>query len=235
LTVVGGAPTDLRAMVAKPTPAGTRAVLCHHCNRQIDVSVGAMTVNCRHCNRRVVLEDLKIKAYHAAVRVETAGKIEVLRKAHVVAEIRGNVLDVLGKVKGKMTCVGPIHLGKKAETEGDISCRSMVVEAGATLEGFVRIDPAFTPQADAGTSEDDGLLREDAAELTRTGEIQPRPAPRIDDDGEDDEVESLLRPELRKKTARKKAARKKAKKKARKKTPGKSPASGATDAAEPAE
>jgi len=198
-------------MVAKPTPAETREVLCHHCNRPIDVSVGAMTVNCRHCHRRVVLEDLKIKAYHAAVRVETAGRIEVQRKAHVVAELRGDSIDVLGKIKGNVTCVGPIHLGKKAETIGDISCRSMVVEAGATLEGFVRIDPRFTPESDAAGSADDGLLREDAAELTRTGEIQPRPA--FGDADSDDEPESLLRPETRKKTARKKAARKKAKKK----------------------
>jgi len=183
-----------------------------------------MTVNCRHCNRRVVLEDLKIKAYHAAVRVETAGRIEVLRKAHVVAEIRGNAVEVLGKVKGKMTCVGTIHLGKKAETEGDISCRSMVVEAGATLEGFVRIDPEFTPLPPQGAGEDDGLLRDDAAELTRTGEIQPRPSAGRDAvSGE--EGESLLRPELRKKTARKKAARKKARKKAAPEEP-----TGGTDA-----
>ena len=28
-------------MVAKPTPAESREVLCHHCNRPIDVAVGA--------------------------------------------------------------------------------------------------------------------------------------------------------------------------------------------------
>ncbi|MHC4954685.1 MAG: bactofilin family protein [Planctomycetota bacterium] len=125
------------------------------------MSVGAMTVNCRHCNRRVVLEDLKIKAYHAVVKLETAGKVEVLRKAHVVAEIRVNELVVRGKIKGNVTCVGPVVLGKKAETEGDISCRSMKVEAGATLEGYVRIDPDFTPDPPKvpEQEEDDGLLR----------------------------------------------------------------------------
>jgi len=165
-----------------------------------------MTVNCRHCHRRVVLEDLQIKAYHAVVKLETAGRIEVQRKAHLIAEVRGNELDVLGKIKGNVTCIGAVHLGKKAETIGDISCRSMRVEAGATLNGFVRIDPNFSPQPAAGNP-DDGLLRDDAAELTRTGEAQPLPVDR--QGGSTDELETLLRPEVRKKTARKKKARKK--------------------------
>jgi len=171
-------------------------------------------MNCRHCHRRVLLEDVKIKAYHAAVKLETAGKIEVARKAQLIADIRGNQLDVLGKVKGNVTCVGPVHLGKKAETIGNISCRSMVVEAGATLDGYLRIDPTFTPEPDAASASQDEGLREDAAELTRTGELQPIPAAR--DAVPADEPESLLRPETRKKTARKKkkkTARNKAAKK----------------------
>jgi len=174
-------------------------------------------MNCRHCHRRVLLEDVKIKAYHAAVKLETAGKIEVARKAHLVAEIRGNQLNVLGKVKGNVTCVGPVHLGKKAETIGDISCRSMVVEAGATLNGYLRIDPAFTPEPDADRSSDDDFLREDAAALTRTGEVQPVPDAR--DAVPADEPDSLLRPETLKKTARKKKKKKTARKKAAKKSP----------------
>ena len=148
-------------MVAKSPPAESREVLCHHCNRPIDVAIGAMTVNCRHCHRRVVLEDLKIKAYHAVVRLETAGKVEVLAKAQVVAEVRVNEFIVKGKVKGNVTCLGPVRLGKKAEVLGDICCRSLKVELGAVIEGFVEVDPSYqpAPPADPEDDVDDGLLR----------------------------------------------------------------------------
>ena len=148
-------------MVAKPTPPAVHEVLCHHCNRPIEVPVGAMTATCRHCNRRVMLEDLKIKAYHAAVKLETAGKVEIAKKAHLVAEVRVNELNVQGKVKGNVTCIGRVKIGKKADVDGDISCRSLVIESGATLDGHIVIDPSFTPAPPQKPEEeeDDGLLR----------------------------------------------------------------------------
>jgi len=148
-------------MVAKPPPAESREVLCHHCNRAIDVPKGAMTSTCRHCHRRVMLEDLKIKAYHAVVRLETAGKLEVLARAQVVAEVRVNELVIKGKVKGNITCLGPVRIHKKAEVLGDIHCRSLEVEAGAVLDGFILVDPHYQPLPPAEPDEDrdDGLLR----------------------------------------------------------------------------
>ena len=108
-----------------------------------------------------MLEDLKIKAYHAAVKLETAGKVEILKKASVVAEVRVNELNVQGKVKGNVTCVGPMKVGKKADIDGDISCRSLIVESGATFDGHITIDPKFTPKPPPKPEEeeDDGLLR----------------------------------------------------------------------------
>ena len=148
-------------MVAQPKPLPVREVLCHHCNRPIEVPVGAMSANCRHCNRRVILEDLKIKAYHAVIKLETAGKVEILKKAQVVAELRVNELNVQGKVKGNVTCVGTVKVGKKADVDGNISCRSLIIESGATLDGHILIDPSFTPAAPVKPEDedDDGLLR----------------------------------------------------------------------------
>lgn len=172
-------------MVAKPPPAESREVLCHHCNRAIDVPVGAMTSNCRHCNRRVMLEDLKIKAYHAVVRLETAGKLEVLTRAHVVAEVRVNELTIKGKVKGNITCLGPVRIHKKAEVLGDIHCRDLKVEAGAVMDGFVVVDPNYqpAPPTDPDDEVDDGLLRRPT----------DSPQPPVDPDAED----SLLKPKTR--------------------------------------
>jgi DNA-directed RNA polymerase subunit RPC12/RpoP len=148
-------------MVAKPAPPASREVLCHHCNRPIEVAIGAMTVNCRHCNRRVVLEDVKIKAYHAVLRLETAGKLEIQRKGNVVADVRVNELVIDGKVKGNITCIGPVKIGKKAEVLGNVSCRSLDIGLGAVIEGHVHIDPNYAPSAPVAEEEeeDDGLLR----------------------------------------------------------------------------
>ena len=62
-------------MVANHARPETREVRCTHCERRIEIPVQAMSVNCRHCHRRVVIEDVVIKAYHAVVRLATAGKV----------------------------------------------------------------------------------------------------------------------------------------------------------------
>ncbi|MHC4939488.1 MAG: polymer-forming cytoskeletal protein [Planctomycetota bacterium] len=155
-----------------------------------------MTTNCRHCNRRVMLEDLKIKAYHAVVRLETAGKLEIQTKAHVVAEVRVNELTCKGKVRGNITCLGPVRLHKKAEVIGDISCRSLKIEGGAVIDGFVTVDPEYQPQPPREINEevDDGLLR-------RPAEDDPEPPAPSDED-------TLLKPKTRKAAAKKKAEKK---------------------------
>ena len=94
---------------------------------------------------RACIEDLKIKAYHAVVRLATAGQVEVARKGTVVAQVRVNELIVEGTVKGNVTALGRVVIGKKASIEGDIACRSLAVQPGARVSGFVRVDPEFTP------------------------------------------------------------------------------------------
>jgi cytoskeletal protein CcmA (bactofilin family) len=112
-----------------------------------------MSVNCRHCHRRVIIENLTIKAYHAVVRLATAGALEVTRKGAVVGHVRVTDLLVEGSVKGNVTALGRVAIGKKGSIEGDVHCRSLLVEQGARLKGFVRVDPQFTP-APSTTPED---------------------------------------------------------------------------------
>ncbi|MHC4930932.1 MAG: bactofilin family protein [Planctomycetota bacterium] len=104
-----------------------------------------MSVNCRHCHRRVIIEDLKIKAYHAVVRLATAGKVEVAKNAQVVAEVRVNELVVNGTVKGDVTAMERVQVGKKGRIYGDVACRSLSVQVGACLEGHFRVDPDASP------------------------------------------------------------------------------------------
>ncbi len=124
----------------------TREVLCTHCDRSIDIPATAMSVNCRHCHRRVIIEDIRIKSYHAVMRLATAGLVEVTKRAQIVAQVRVNDLVVEGGVKGDVTAVGSISIGKKGWIQGDVNCRTLIVQPGAGLNGFYRVDPTFTPE-----------------------------------------------------------------------------------------
>ena len=126
------------------TPA-TRAVVCTHCERTIEIPATAMSVSCRHCHRRVIIEDLEIKTYHAVVRIATAGKVEVQKKGTLVADVRVNQLAVEGNLKGNVVALDRVAVGKKGSLEGNVSCRSLFVEAGAKLDGFFHVDPQFAP------------------------------------------------------------------------------------------
>lgn len=133
-------------MVAKSPQPATREVVCTHCDHAIDIPATAMSVNCRYCHKRVIIEDVKIKAYHAVKRLATAGTVEVAKKAQVVAEVRVNDLIVEGSVKGNVTALGLIRIGKKGAILGDVSCRRLAVQAGGSLVGHVTVDPGFAPE-----------------------------------------------------------------------------------------
>ena len=133
-------------MVAEPSRPETREVYCTHCDRPIDIPTQAMSVNCRHCHRRVIVEDLKIKAYHAVRRLATAGRVEVAKNVQVIAEVRVNQLVVKGTVKGNITALGGVSIDKKGTILGDVCCRWLTVQPGAVLSGFFRVEPDFVPE-----------------------------------------------------------------------------------------
>ncbi len=130
-------------MVANAQVPETRQVVCTHCDRPIEIPASAMSVSCRHCHRRVIIEDIVIKAYHAVVRLATAGRVEVAGRAHLIAEIRVNELVVEGAVKGNVVALDRVAIGRKGTLLGNVSSKSLAVEPGATLVGRVRVSPEF--------------------------------------------------------------------------------------------
>ena len=135
-------------MVANQARPETREVRCTHCDRRIEIPVQAMSVNCRHCHRRVIIEDMTIKAYHAVVKLATAGKVEVAKNATVVAKVRVHELDVKGNVKGDVVAMDGVSVGKKGVIEGDVSCRRLKVQPGAQLSGNYVVRPDFVPETE---------------------------------------------------------------------------------------
>ena len=133
-------------MVADRSSPETREILCTHCEGKLEVSAHAMSVNCHHCNRRVIIEDLKIKAYHAVVKLATAGRVEIAKRAQVVAKVRVHDLIVKGEIKGDVVAVDRIEVSKQGAILGNVSCKRLEVAPGARLSGFFRVEPEFEPE-----------------------------------------------------------------------------------------
>jgi cytoskeletal protein CcmA (bactofilin family) len=79
------------------------------------------------------------------VRLATAGKLEVAKNAHVVAEVRVNELVVDGVVKGPVTATDRVSVSKKGQIIGDVVCRRLSVEPGAKLDGRFAVGPDLLP------------------------------------------------------------------------------------------
>ena len=146
-------------MIAEqPSRIETREVVCTHCDRRIDIPATAMSVSCRHCHRRVIIEDLKIKSYHAVMRIATAGLVEVTKKGKLVASVRVNELNVEGSITGNVTVLGTVRVGKKGAIDGDVSCRSLTVQPGAKLSGYYVVAPDYAPEAPKESDEEAEIL-----------------------------------------------------------------------------
>lgn len=123
---------------------GPRSVLCPNCGGGLEVAAAAQSVSCRHCNTSVKVADQKITQYAAMVTLETCGSIVVEKKGALVVQKRciGSSLVVRGSLKGPAIVHGAATIEAGAQMIGDLSTRTLTIEEGATLKGFLRIAPA---------------------------------------------------------------------------------------------
>jgi predicted acyltransferase (DUF342 family) len=119
-----------------------KRVCCTRCQGALDVAARAMSASCPHCNRRLVLEDLRVEEYYAVREIATCGDVVVEKRGHVVASIQAGNLIVSGRVQGDVRAVGRVSIARTASVTGDIQAPRLLVQNGATLDGFLRIgDP----------------------------------------------------------------------------------------------
>jgi len=106
-----------------------------------------MSVFCDYCKQRVIVEDLKVKKYHAVRVFATAGDIDVARAAHVAATtILAQNVTIGGTVRGQITAWDKVVLTRSAWVTGDVTAPRLVVKDGARLAGFYRIGPTDEPE-----------------------------------------------------------------------------------------
>ncbi len=123
-----------------PRTENEKTVACTQCGGHVRVARRAMSIFCPHCRQRLILEDFKIKTYHASRLFATCGDIVVEKNGFVSAPIRVANLTVRGRVQGKVEARGVVKISGTGQVRGDIEAAGLVVDGGATLDGFFRIN-----------------------------------------------------------------------------------------------
>jgi hypothetical protein len=115
-------------------------IVCLHCEKPQPVSRRAISVTCKYCSKNLRIEDIRVKDYTARRAIETVGVITIEKKGQVLSDtIQCGGLIVRGKLKGEITCRGPVLVGPEAEIKGNVTAPRLAVGAGAVLEGRYKI------------------------------------------------------------------------------------------------
>ena len=94
---------------------------------------------CPHCKKRLILEDFKVKSYHAVREFFTCGDVVIEKRGHVVAAVKAGKITIKGKVQGDVMSRGMATITKTGSLKGGLSAPALNIEKGAILDGFLRI------------------------------------------------------------------------------------------------
>ncbi len=123
-----------------------RTVTCYQCGREIIVPAAARTASCPLCYKGIVLDDLAVKdAGSYTGRLVTCGTVTIHSRARTVTRSveAGKGVHIEGVLEAKVCSGGTVTISPGARVKGDCEARSLVVEAGAIIEGgFFRIGAA---------------------------------------------------------------------------------------------
>ncbi|HEY3320780.1 MAG TPA: polymer-forming cytoskeletal protein [Planctomycetota bacterium] len=143
----------------KKKESGPRLIQCPNCGARQEVSASAQSVVCRSCNTTVKVTDQKISAYSATVSLETSGSVTIEKKGALVVQKRvvASNLMLMGSLKGNSVIYDCAHIAAGAQLIGELKARSLEVEEGAALKGFLQIGgdvaKTETPRSSAAVRE----------------------------------------------------------------------------------
>lgn len=80
-------------------------------------------------------------------KLEVGGNLRIGREGRVSAEVNcAKDVVVAGRVEGNLTAGGEIRLESSAIVIGDVAAKTMAVEEGAVLRGFVSVGREDAPE-----------------------------------------------------------------------------------------
>lgn len=127
------------ARIATKPLSTVKRVTCTYCDQETEVAARAMSIFCPHCKKRLILEDFKVKSYHAVREFFTCGDVVIEKRGHVVAVVKAGKITIKGKVQGNVTSRGLATITKTGSLKGGLSAPALHIENGGTLDGFLRI------------------------------------------------------------------------------------------------
>jgi hypothetical protein len=122
---------------------GPRVIQCPNCCGAQEVGASAQSVVCRHCNSTIKVTDQKITQYSATVSIETCGSVTIEKKGALVVQKRvvASNLMLKGSLKGNTIVHDSAHIAAGAQLVGELKARTLEVEDGASLKGYLEIGP----------------------------------------------------------------------------------------------
>lgn len=74
-------------------------------------------------------------------KINSPGRLQVAKEAHLQADVQVGSIIVEGEVKGNIVAADRIDLKQSARYEGDIQTTKLTVEEGAVFSGHVSVGP----------------------------------------------------------------------------------------------
>jgi DNA-directed RNA polymerase subunit RPC12/RpoP len=131
--------------VVKPKRGGrvdgarAQVVRCYACGAEVTAAEEALSTMCPKCGQRVELRDLEVNARRQQ-DVFTCGRLYVSRKGIVEGRVNAREVLVEGEVRGDIISVSSLVIGSTGRCYGGVKARALRVDAGAILEGPVRLN-----------------------------------------------------------------------------------------------
>lgn len=132
----------------QPTADTLRTVRCYLCGKPFDAPGRAISLSCPWCYRRVTLDDVVIREECYTNRVQTCGRIVVLKRGRLHAGIVESSLgvEVYGFIEGKIRSHARLYVAPKGCIKGEAWAPTVQLEPGAIVDGAaLKIGPGAMP------------------------------------------------------------------------------------------
>ena len=108
-------------------------------------------------------------------QVNADGDVMLSPSSQVEADIRAENATVAGQFKGNILVKGKAEVARGGRVDGNITCRSLVVQEGGILNGQTQMDQQ-TQSAPQSAASQQRTQAVDGAGASATGAQQPQPA-----------------------------------------------------------
>lgn len=131
-----------------PTAETLRTVRCYLCGKPFDAPGKAISLSCPWCYRRVTLDDIVIREECYTNRVQTCGRIVVLKRGKLRASLIEASLgvEVYGLAEGRIRSHARLYVAPKGIIKGEAWAPTVQLEPGAIVDGAAfKIGPGAMP------------------------------------------------------------------------------------------